>query len=100
MKNKAMARLHLEYCMYSWSACLRKGIAELERVQTRVMRRFMGQEKVSCEDGLKRLRRKRLRGHMMKVHMLVNDLERLEQERLASLSHHTTTRSHSMELKR
>ena len=100
---RSMVRPHLEYCVQFWSPYLKKDIALLEKVQRRATKMVKGMEGYSYEERLKRLglfnlEKRRLRGDMIEVYKLMNGVERVNVDRLFTLSEYRKTRGHAMKL--
>ena len=71
----------MEHCVQFWSAACVKDADKLERVQRRATKMVPSLRNVSYEEGLKRLfmlslRRRRLRGDMIKVFKIIQSIVR------------------------
>ena len=100
---KSMVRPHLEYCVQFWSPHLQKDIVEMEKVQKRATKMITGLGNLPYEERLRRLglfslEKRRLRGDMIETYKIMHGKDRVEKERLFSLSHNTRTRGHPLKL--
>lgn len=95
---------HLQYCMWHWSPYLSKDIAELGGVHRKSTRMIKDTERLSYDQRLKRwglftIKRRLVRGDMIKVYKILNGLEKINRELLFCLLQITRTREHSMKCK-
>ncbi|XP_072014972.1 uncharacterized protein [Amphiura filiformis] len=99
---RAYIRPHLEYCVQAWSPGLRKDITTLEKVQRRATKLVPEIRDMTYEERLQKLKlytleQRRLRGDLIETFKILNQFERVDQERFFKLAT-TDTRGHSQKL--
>jgi len=82
---KTLVRPHLDYCMQAWRPYLQKDIAALERVQRRATRMVEECKGLEYEDRLKRiglttLETRRVRGDLIEVFKILNNIENIDEK--------------------
>ncbi len=91
--------------MQFWSPQFRKDIDVIERVQRRATRLIAGLARLSYEERLKEtglytLERRRLRGDMIEMFMIMKGIDKISADKLFNRVHSDRTRGHSLRVKK
>ena len=103
---KVYVRPILEYCQEIWSPHYEKDIIEIEKVQRRATKMVSGMYDLDYEERLKRLNlfklsERRMRGDMISVYKILNNLTDVDNTPIFSMSSTNnilSTRSHNMKI--
>ena len=100
---KSLVRPHLEYASPIWSPLYKKDKKSIENVQrrgTRLVKSLKGlpYETRLRELGLPTLQYRRERADLIQVYNILHDIDKIEKEKLFTMSTYTQTRGHSLKL--
>ena len=98
MLYKAFVRPHLEYGNIIWYPRLKRQSAALERVQRRATKLVKGIQNLSYEDRLRfleipTLKTRRLRGDLIQVYKIFNNIDDIPVNKFFTISHMNNTRN-------
>ena len=102
--HKAYIRPHLEYCVQSWNPALQKDINALEKVQRRATKLVPQLKNQTYEErlqalGLYSLQRRRQRGDLIEVFILLKGFEDVDSQKFFKLKGETSnTRGHALKI--
>jgi hypothetical protein len=101
---KSIVRPHLEYAVQAWSPWLRKDIDAIEKVQKSATKMIDGLRQLPYQDRLRKLNltsleQRRIRGDLIQVCKIVNNIDKLNYEKFFKLSNQPHfTRGHIMKM--
>lgn len=101
---KTLVRPHLEYCVQAWAPHYAKDINSIENVQKRFVRLISNLQPSSYEEKLKELnlfsmKKRRLRGDLIEVYKILNNIDNLSNNFFKKVVNNRT-RGHSLKLKK
>ncbi|KAK4831192.1 hypothetical protein QYF61_015924 [Mycteria americana] len=95
----ALVRPHLEYCIHLWAPQHKKGMDLLEQIKRRATKMIRGMEHLSCEERLRYLEKRRLRGDLIAAFQYIKGAYKKDGKRLFTKACSDRTRSNSFKLK-
>ena len=103
MRNKAIVRPHLEYCIQAWNPHLRKDVDMLEKIQRGATKLIPGLRDLTYEEqlkecGLTTLETRRLRGDQIEVFKILNGYENIDSNIFFEIKECKITRGHNYTL--